>query len=238
MVGSVLGALALARSCLIDADQKATCDAELSAKLAPSPPPLPASEPVEADPFDLLPVNVDPFDLVPVNETDRLKAAAADSAPLPDPQTDLASANAPADKTPTAPPGQQGAPQPTYLKPAAITLGAVGFVALLMMPGERPLTESDDLVEQGSDSADTAQQQRTTGPGFSAVAASAVELVMALEGHVDSVAFSPDGNRIVSGSYDTVVKLWDAQTGQAIRTLNGHTRLVTSVYFSPSATHH
>ena len=94
MVGSVLGALALARSCLIDADQKATCDAELSAKLAPSPPPLPASEPVEADPFDLLPVNVDPFELVPVNETDRLKAAAADSAPLPDPQTDLASANA------------------------------------------------------------------------------------------------------------------------------------------------
>ena len=34
VVGSVLGALALARSCLIDADQKATCDAELSAKLA------------------------------------------------------------------------------------------------------------------------------------------------------------------------------------------------------------
>ena len=111
-------------------------------------------------------------------------------------------------------------------------------VALLMMPGERPLTESDDLVEQRRDSADTAHQQRTTGPGFPAVAASAVELVMTLEGHVDSVAFSPDGNRIVSGSYDTAVKLWDAQTGQTIRTLNGHTRLVTSVYFSPSATHH
>lgn len=111
-------------------------------------------------------------------------------------------------------------------------------VALLMMPGERPLTESVDLVEQGSDSADTAQQQRTTGLGFPAVAASAVGLVMTLEGHVDSVAFSPDGNRIVSGSYDTAVKLWDAQTGQAIRTLNGHTRLVTSVSFSPSATHH
>ena len=105
-----------------------------------------------------------------------------------------------ADKALTAPPGQQGAPQPTSPKPAAITLDAVGFVALLflvvtvallMMPGERPLAESDDLVEQGSDSADTAQQERTTGLGFPAVAASAVELVVTLEGHVDSVSVSP-----------------------------------------------
>ena len=36
-----------------------------------------------------------------------------------------------------------------------------------------------------------------------------------------SVAFSPDGRRIVSGSYDETLKVWDALTGQETLTLNG-----------------
>ena len=49
-----------------------------------------------------------------------------------------------------------------------------------------------------------------------------------------SVAFSPDGQRIVSGSVDKTVRLWDAATGQPIGApLTGHTDLVTSVAFSP-----
>ncbi|KAJ6564303.1 WD40-repeat-containing domain protein, partial [Mycena capillaripes] len=58
-----------------------------------------------------------------------------------------------------------------------------------------------------------------------------------LEGHtnwVTSVAFSPDGKRIVSGSYDHTVRIWDAETGAALREpLEGHTNSVTSVAFSP-----
>jgi WD40 repeat protein len=58
-----------------------------------------------------------------------------------------------------------------------------------------------------------------------------------LTGHtsaVFSVAFSPDGHRIVSGSSDNTVRLWDAETGQPIgQPLTGHTEAVNSVAFSP-----
>ena len=52
-------------------------------------------------------------------------------------------------------------------------------------------------------------------------------------GRVTSVAFSPDGKRLVSGSQDNTVKVWDAQTGQETLTLKGHTGAVRSVAFSP-----
>ena len=41
------------------------------------------------------------------------------------------------------------------------------------------------------------------------------------------MAFSPDGQRIVSGSADNTVRLWDADTGQPIGApLTGHTDTV------------
>ena len=52
-------------------------------------------------------------------------------------------------------------------------------------------------------------------------------------GSVNSVVFSPDGSRIVTGSDDQTAKLWDAQSGTPILELKGHTAAVTSVAFSP-----
>ncbi|KAH8797812.1 hypothetical protein F5884DRAFT_146537 [Xylogone sp. PMI_703] len=61
-------------------------------------------------------------------------------------------------------------------------------------------------------------------------------VLQTLEGHSDSVtsvAFSPDGKQIVSGSYDNKVRLWDAATGEALQIFEGHSDWVTSVAFSP-----
>ena len=59
---------------------------------------------------------------------------------------------------------------------------------------------------------------------------------MVFLGHADSVrsvAFSPDGRQIVSGSSDNTLKVWDVATGQETLTLKGHTAPVWSVAFSP-----
>ena len=56
-----------------------------------------------------------------------------------------------------------------------------------------------------------------------------------LTGHqslVSSVHFSPDGKRLVSGSYDNTVMVWDPSTGEQLCQLRGHTDVVTSVCFS------
>ena len=50
---------------------------------------------------------------------------------------------------------------------------------------------------------------------------------------VNSVAFSPDGTRIVTGRNDGTARVWYADTGQEVIALKGHTNEVTSVAFSP-----
>ena len=50
-----------------------------------------------------------------------------------------------------------------------------------------------------------------------------------------SVAYSPNGRRIVSGSGDRTIQIWDAETGAAVgNPLEGHTDGVVSVVYSPN----
>jgi len=60
-----------------------------------------------------------------------------------------------------------------------------------------------------------------------------------LEGHtagVNSVAFSPDGTTLASGSGDGTIKLWDVATRTNIAILEGFVNGVGSVAFSPDGT--
>ena len=47
-----------------------------------------------------------------------------------------------------------------------------------------------------------------------------------------SVAYSPDGTRLVSGSTDNTVRIWNSETGHLLSTLNGHSNPVLSVAYS------
>jgi len=52
-------------------------------------------------------------------------------------------------------------------------------------------------------------------------------------GYVESVAISPNGKYIVSGSGDTTIKVWNLVGGNLERTLTGHSDWVLSVAISP-----
>ena len=58
-------------------------------------------------------------------------------------------------------------------------------------------------------------------------------LTISMNNVVNCIAFSPDGNRIITGTYDRSVQVWGANSGEQLRELQGHTNSVTSVSFSP-----
>src|SRR5258706_281875 len=64
---------------------------------------------------------------------------------------------------------------------------------------------------------------------------------LAWTGHttaVASVSYSPNETRVVTGSYDNTIRIWDAESGAVIgEPLTGHTSLVLSVAYSPDGRH-
>lgn len=59
-----------------------------------------------------------------------------------------------------------------------------------------------------------------------------------LTGHIDivkSIAISPDGKLIASGSLDKTIKIWLINTGELLHTIAGHSSAVLSLAFSPDS---
>ncbi|KAF9342636.1 hypothetical protein BGX26_007144, partial [Mortierella sp. AD094] len=50
---------------------------------------------------------------------------------------------------------------------------------------------------------------------------------------VNAVVYSLKGDRIASGSDDSIVRLWDIDTGECVHTLQGHRSWVRSIAYSP-----
>ena len=77
-----------------------------------------------------------------------------------------------------------------------------------------------------------------SGSSLSTYSTQEARLRATIKGHTDfvsSVAFSPDGQTLASGSWDDTIRLWNPRTEEHLATLTGHADRVTSVAFSPSS---
>jgi serine/threonine protein kinase len=82
----------------------------------------------------------------------------------------------------------------------------------------------------------TPQLSNSPQPSLTPASISEVTLANTLQGHsneVNSLAISPDGKTLASGSFDNTIKLWNLATGEQIRTLTGHSKSLESVVISP-----
>jgi hypothetical protein len=66
-----------------------------------------------------------------------------------------------------------------------------------------------------------------------AIMASHVRMTLSGHGQIYTVAWSPDGKRLATGSGDNTAKVWNAEAGKEVRTLSGPDAPVESVAWSP-----
>jgi WD40 repeat protein len=61
--------------------------------------------------------------------------------------------------------------------------------------------------------------------------------VRTIEGHergVDSIAFSADGTLLASGGRDSLIKLWEVESGELVGELTAHSKPILTLAFHPA----
>lgn len=97
-----------------------------------------------------------------------------------------------------------------------------------------PPAERVDWTDQFAFSPDGAWLAQGSIGGDVWVLDRASDWVVSTAGHdvdVLTLAFSPDGTSFVTGAGDGMIKIWEAATGQLIRSLAGHSNTVTCLRF-------
>ncbi|MCE5230589.1 hypothetical protein LLG95_13490 [bacterium] len=120
--------------------------------------------------------------------------------------------------------------------PAGVLALALLFIAILPSRAESVRTIDFGQAVNVDISPDQSRIAFSDSTGAQVLDARTGRRLLYLSGHrdwVESVAFSSDGRRLITGGFDNVAKIWDARTGSEILSLRGHTGLVHSAIFSP-----
>jgi WD40 repeat protein len=104
-----------------------------------------------------------------------------------------------------------------------------GVVSLAFSPDGRRLSAGDQAGQACLWTLET-RKREPAAPGKSPTPMKTIHLGA---GPVWSVAYSPDGKLLATGGHNQAVDLWDAHTGEHLRTVGTHDHLVLSVAFSP-----
>jgi len=115
---------------------------------------------------------------------------------------------------------------------AAIVLTAT------MSPFAQPAGETaDGRPQTAAETQEPAAVLPGVAPSTGDTAPGSFEAVfLELKGHtatVFSAAFSPDGKKVVTASFDRTARIWNAESGEVLRTLEGHTGVLRAAVFSP-----
>jgi WD40 repeat protein len=123
--------------------------------------------------------------------------------------------------------------------PAEYVRGPLGYFERFLSKHFDVTSPDGKLIAQTRDLTGASVPSRSKDYAYSSVVVREMQtgrVIHTLTGHssdVTSLAFSPDGRRLATASFDRTVKVWDMQTGQEVFTLIGHTAGVAAVAFSP-----
>jgi len=98
-----------------------------------------------------------------------------------------------------------------------------------------PISVLAQSSEQKQRGVGVSSSTQTAAKTTSAPSSAKPELILQA-GHtksVNTIAFSPDGSWLASGGKDNTIKIWDAATGNVLRTLYGHASNVNALAVSP-----